>query len=56
MPTGIKMSVEITSIAYDAHLLSRSELISFYKNLNGRVSPLLTEEPDKQFFLSDSRY
>ena len=31
-PTGFKMSVEITSIAYDTHLLSRSELISFYKH------------------------
>ena len=27
------MSVEITSIAYDAHLISRSELISFYKHI-----------------------
>lgn len=30
---GFKISVEITSIAYEAHLLSRSELISFYKNI-----------------------
>jgi hypothetical protein len=33
MPTGFKNSVEITSIAYDAHLLSRSELISFYSHI-----------------------
>jgi len=32
-PTGFETFVEITSIVYDAHLLSRSELFSFYKRI-----------------------
>jgi len=33
------MSVEIRTIADDVHLVSRSELISFYNALDGRVGP-----------------
>jgi hypothetical protein len=32
-PLGFETSVEITSISYEAHLLSRSELLSFYSRI-----------------------
>jgi len=40
--------VEITSIVYDAHLLSRSELISFYKRIKRAGTSFISNRGDRQ--------
>jgi len=50
-PTGFETSVEITPIAYDVHLLSRSELISSYRRIKRAGSFFIINREARQEIL-----
>ena len=50
-PTGFETSEEVTSIAYDAHLLSLSELISPYSRIKQAVTIFIINGGARQAIL-----